>query len=856
MNTIKIILKESGSVAELKIDFRMYKNAYQNKLIDIFVPKSILYSNDNNTFINAVKSGALLIAPNGTQIKTNSYYADYKTDIDINGVIYAVYEQKMPKEYSVYAGTTTIVVNVVNVDNTDVENPRILDVITTQEVELQILNSEYLDQEEPIEPSQFEILEGRVDNIEEQVEDLEVQVNINTENIETNTQGLADADQRITDLENKAITGFEYIGRMIGNQMPTNEQLDQFVRESTTPSREKKNGDQITFILQIPDETDKNYRYTYGANGWSYVEIPPEQLATNSAHGLIKGTYNEDEDKDTQVNIIGGEIENIFVKDNAENKRDIKEFLNTLDNSIEEIIDGDKIVGVAEKAIADKNGNDIAETYMTINSGATKQDIVKYALPRTFNDTYYISSEGYTKDIPESETGVQFSIQTASVGTFVLFQLDNVINADFELSSKNSSSNDIFVSADRNCDVYFRLSTEVKQEGKAWETACVELTTRHYLPANEIYKIRFGKDFTGLINKVLKLTNNDIIRQRLEVVTEESALTTFKVYSNEIYPSTFNLNTQIIKVAQGFMGEQEVVVANGELNDNIIEFRVPTYYSLKSSSEIQLKLIYEGNYTPDTEIVVKLDTGNIRLVTPYNMASGNATIRDLEQVAKEVGIDKTTWIFKGFVDIQGSETIIRVDEDYIVKTIISNEAPTSETVGEIGQLYLNTTTSELFVLDEIDTEGNYIWVTVDNGMKQYILTYNGTNIQHNAENVNYETIRNACLNAKYFVYMTYSNLLYIPVFITADAVEFASNYISGNYQRTQRIIINSQNIIKVDNIISENTNNKLQDYWDYDEEQGLDTYFCAKAIMDNFATTEQVQQMIDTAVVSAINEDY
>ena len=39
MNTIKIYLKSSGSVAELYKDFALFVNAYQNKLVDVYGSK-------------------------------------------------------------------------------------------------------------------------------------------------------------------------------------------------------------------------------------------------------------------------------------------------------------------------------------------------------------------------------------------------------------------------------------------------------------------------------------------------------------------------------------------------------------------------------------------------------------------------------------------------------------------------------------------------------------------------------------------------------------------------------------------------------------------------------------------------
>lgn len=97
MNTIKIYLKTSGSVAELHKDFAMYVGSYQNKLIDVYVPKEMLYSNKQNTFNNAVKIAGLLTATDGKQITTEARYLDYLKEVTIDGVDYIVYERRLPK---------------------------------------------------------------------------------------------------------------------------------------------------------------------------------------------------------------------------------------------------------------------------------------------------------------------------------------------------------------------------------------------------------------------------------------------------------------------------------------------------------------------------------------------------------------------------------------------------------------------------------------------------------------------------------------------------------------------------------------------------------------------------------------
>jgi hypothetical protein len=110
MNTIKIYLKDSGSIAELKKNFAMYTNAYQNKLIDVYVPKSILYFDESFSFANAVKIGGVLTADNGATVTTKPYYLNYLKEETVAGIDYLVYERNLPKELTAFAGNQQIVI--------------------------------------------------------------------------------------------------------------------------------------------------------------------------------------------------------------------------------------------------------------------------------------------------------------------------------------------------------------------------------------------------------------------------------------------------------------------------------------------------------------------------------------------------------------------------------------------------------------------------------------------------------------------------------------------------------------------------------------------------------------------------
>lgn len=169
MNEIKIYLRLSGSLAHLYKDFDLYEGCYRNSQLTVFVPKSLLYANEENTFINFIKTGAILTAPNGKKLTTKTYYLDYEREQTIGGVEFRVYTTITPKEFCVYAGTQTVVVNVESIDNTTPDAQTIISVTTTQTADLIVLESAYLGQDEPIDPTELDKIKATLMEIQSEI---------------------------------------------------------------------------------------------------------------------------------------------------------------------------------------------------------------------------------------------------------------------------------------------------------------------------------------------------------------------------------------------------------------------------------------------------------------------------------------------------------------------------------------------------------------------------------------------------------------------------------------------------------------------------------------------------------------
>ena len=711
MNTIKIFLAESGRIADLRKDFPLYQGQYQNKLLNVFVPTSILAPNfsvqeSGNTIADyvsstAVKIGMKTIERNGKINTSKTYYMRYLKTLTYQNVEYALYERKLPREFTFYAGqgenAPVLIANVVNVNN-ETTPATILDITTSQTCSLDVMPSGYLDTDEPIEATALEEINSRLNAIDEdlakkqniQDDTLETtaktivgainenkgRIDSNTQDISENTQNISQNRNDIDVLKQTIGTGEDYIGRMVVNALPNNNELSSFVQQQK--GRDPKGGDCVIVVLQIDGETDKNYKYIYNGTSWSYYEIPPIEEASNDTLGLIEGTYGIGLDYGVLVDISGGEILNIYVKDNTNTYRNIREYLNTTTTNIADIVSGNTSVGVALKAVADGLGNNIVNTYLTQTAGATKDFVRKYALPREFNDIFYISKDGYSREI-STDVAPQFSVETNNIGDFTLFDVIKTNDCEYELSRKNSADNAIYISASRDCIATFRLSTQARNVGQDWVDLDVELSNPISMIAGQLQRVDFSSIFTYLGEKVLDLKVGDMLRQTLEVVMQEITPTTFNVYSNETYPSNFNINTlsQVVYHTLGKLGEQPVfeLTPSGAITASGVSLAgsdvAQLYNNVECQVIINIPITTQGYelFNENMSILgIELGGQNVRLATPYNFESGVATFKNLRQVAhSQDAVNGITYTMKCFIKIStdGDITFL-VDEDNLV----------------------------------------------------------------------------------------------------------------------------------------------------------------------------------------------
>jgi hypothetical protein len=656
MNTIKMFLAESGRIAEIKKDFPLYQGQYQNKLLNVYVPTSILAPNfsvqqagqtiADYVSSTAVKIGMRTIERNGKIQTSKTYYMRYLKTLTYQNIEYALYERKLPREFTFYAGqgenAPTLIANVVNINN-ETTPATILDVTTSQTCSLDVMPSNYLDKDEPIEATEFENISAQLNEISELLakkqnredESLETDskyvvgaINENKRNIAENTQSIQDNTQAISqnrnaidELQEMMASGETYIGAMRLETLPSDTQLNQFVLQEK--GRQQASGDSIIVSISQENDTDKNYKYIYNGTEWSYYEIPALGLSENGVFGAIKGTYAVGDTNNLLVDISGGKIVDIYVKNGDGNYLSVRQYLNQNSQNIEDIISGDIMVGEAIRAIEDEMGNNISNTYLTKVLGATKQFVRDYAQPREISEIYFISQDGYSRQIPTTPAdGVQFETTTTAVGSFQLFEISKQNTASFELSSLNGYNNNIHISASADCSVSLRLTTSYKKLGEDWQVLSVELSNIIDFVSGDIQRISLSSLFVSLGDNIAILDGNAQIRQKLEIVSQTSTPITFRLYSSELYPSTFSLTTQNYILGSIDQAKSQIIMigADGVVEDNNVVLTIANPTSYEEYKTNQREFILNANIPVVgdlSELTIRITFGN----TVYNLYS-------------------------------------------------------------------------------------------------------------------------------------------------------------------------------------------------------------------------------------------
>lgn len=428
-------------------------------------------------------------------------------------------------------------------------------------------------------------------NLQTQINAINGKIDTINSTLENNANELADHETRITKntqdieaLQESVITGIEFIGTLTGSDLPTNDELNTFVQ--ATKGRQPRNGDMVIFIQEIPNETDKNYRYFYSANTWDYYEIPPMEKAKNGTAGIISGTYGV-KDYSLLVDIVDGEIVQLYIKGADSSYKALTDYTNSIasiQEQITNIINGSQSVGNALKlnskiesqlsvfsatqANNDRLGRDIPNTYPDKNSVYTKTESDNRFLSRAFGILWYLSNQGLLPAPPtEPTTGIQFEQSFANAGTENLFAtIDHTMLGSLQLNSGNGYELLPTLAFSRAVECSVKAEIQVKKSAdENYTTIGIVSTNAQQFSGGENYPPVTIQGLKGnfsliAVGESVDLVAGDNLRINIYLTFENSASVNVRLYSSESIKSSFNLATESITVIESTGGMKVVEV--------------------------------------------------------------------------------------------------------------------------------------------------------------------------------------------------------------------------------------------------------------------------------------------------------
>ena len=428
-------------------------------------------------------------------------------------------------------------------------------------------------------------------NLQTQINAINGKIDTINSTLENNANELADHETRITKntqdieaLQESVITGIEFIGTLTGSELPTNDELSTFVQ--ATKGRQPRNGDMVIFIQEIPNETDKNYRYFYSANTWDYYEIPPMEKAKNGTAGIISGTYGV-KDYSLLVDIVDGEIVQLYIKGADGSYKALTDYTNSIasiQEQITNIINGSQSVGNALKlnskiesqlsvfsatqANNDRLGRDIPNTYPDKNSVYTKTESDNRFLSRAFGILWYLSNQGLLPAPPtEPATGIQFEKSFANAGTENLFAtIDHTMLGSLQLNSGNGYELLPTLAFSRAVECSVKAEIQVKKSAdENYTTIGIVSTNAQQFSGRENYPPVTIQGLKGnfsliAVGESVDLVAGDNFRINIYLTFENSTAVNVRLYSSESIKSSFNLATESITVIESTGGMKVVEV--------------------------------------------------------------------------------------------------------------------------------------------------------------------------------------------------------------------------------------------------------------------------------------------------------
>lgn len=613
MLTIKVYLAESGAVADLQKDFPLFQDLYQNVLLNAFVPVSLLAPNftvnaeSDNSVVNpyvagsAVKVGIRTVARNGEYKQSLAYYLRFVKVIVKDGISYALFERRLPKEFATFAGqgvnAPKLIFNVENVDFGTIDEatatPRSADELNfSVSVDLGAVQAKL-----PAISMNYEFIYLTNDNswhINDdnlaviQLSDYGITVTgtplnqdeITLSVVATNPTVISVATTQTCSLDVMPSANFD------SQYLPADEYADIMANINELLAALILKQDKTDTGLQTSNKTivgainelvqkyifSEDYIGTYHFTATLADPLPDDSEMLAYVRSVKGNTYE----------LKSGDIVIVVAEYTDYTDKAYKYIYNGFAWVYYEIPSVEKAGNGFEGIIRGSYGwlgdmsNSDFKVLLDIRNGATqniyvkqgalwkqlidafwseaqtKQFVKSYALPKEFNDTMYFNRSGeFSTDIPDSTTVASKTITT--IGTTSLCTNDYVVGeAQFQLSKKNSCSDYLYINVEAvsyPVTLSFIVNTYYVKENESPVLIGAAQTTTYSWSASETKEIGAQMPFNQIPNNaVITVESGDIIRQEIYVRTVASTETAVALISASGLYSRFFLFTNVVSV--------------------------------------------------------------------------------------------------------------------------------------------------------------------------------------------------------------------------------------------------------------------------------------------------------------------
>lgn len=387
------------------------------------------------------------------------------------------------------------------------------------------------------------------ETIENRVETNEKRIETNEKDITDNKSSIDKHETRITTLESKISEFFHFLGSVEYTYKgePKDEDLEKVLTDKG--HTEKHIGDCLLAISTY-GEQDTLYICIWNGSAWSKLNVVCIQKADNDNYGVIKSSVN--------VRISSGQVSGIYVNTGRalypyvnidEWVQKAGKSLSTLSTNIETETARAKNV---ENSLTEKDTDlqnqinetksDLTETKNDIKTNyPTTSDMIEYALPRSFNDVYYIdfTNSLISENMVVSSKLNSYGVGQTEVGTFTLvndkyyYQLSRKNNITLRLYYYNST--DLSGALRITLNVYHNA---INNEDVEKTQLCSYTQDLVIYNDNSIHPLDIDTTLNALGSEVVDISKNDYFTYELFITNETNNTYLLLFMSNATYTST------------------------------------------------------------------------------------------------------------------------------------------------------------------------------------------------------------------------------------------------------------------------------------------------------------------------------